>query len=108
MKNLKDFERGRAFNFNVKFTKGEPSTIDGDIQCNQASFSHLANILPALMSPSQELIDIFNAKTSSLEGVDPTTNKGAGISTFGYTAAAYGRHSLYVIYYNGQVGQFSM
>jgi hypothetical protein len=221
--NLKDFERGRAFNFNVKFTKGEPSTIDGNLYCNQSEFSHLARVLPTLMSPSQELVDIFSAKASCLEGVDvgihircgsampdckglsashggdwfaseetfkvvhnilahskkrvflasdskevkrmykdafgdkvvvfdttialscvspgcggdipsqqglmdaylewftlskcpiifttsgpgfdPSTNRGSGISTFGYTAAAYGRRSLNVIYYNGQIGQ---
>ena len=221
--NLKDFERGRAFNFDVKFTKDKLPTIDGDLYCNQPAFVRLANILSTLMSPTLELSELFDAKSSILEGVemgihircgsampdckglsashggdwfasdetfkvvhniltqckkrvflasdskevkrmykdafgdkvvvfdttialsclspgcggdvpspqglmdaylewftlsqcpiifttagpgfDPSTNKGAGISTFGYTAAAYGRRSLNVIYYNGHIGQ---
>jgi len=224
--NLKDFERGRAFYFNVKFTKDEPHTIDGDLYCNQPAFSRLAVVMPAVMSPTVELLNLFQTKVESLEGVevgihircgsampdckglsashggdwfasaetfrvvdnivassklrvflasdskevkgrykelfgdkvvvfdtditlscdpetcggvsqssqglmdaylewytlsmcpavfttagpgfDPTTNKGAGISTFGYTAAAYGQRPLYVIYYTGQIGQFSL
>jgi hypothetical protein len=224
--NLKDFERGRAFDFNVKFTKDELHTIDGDLYCNQSAFSRLAVGMPTVMSPTMELLNLFQTKAESLEGVevgihircgsampdckglsashggdwfasaetfrvvdnivassklrvflasdskevkgrykelfgdkvvvfdtditlscdpetcggvsqssqglmdaylewytlsmcpavfttagpgfDPTTNKGAGISTFGYTAAAYGQRPLYVIYYTGQIGQFSL
>jgi hypothetical protein len=224
--NLKDFERGRAFDFNVKFTKDEPLTIDGDLYCNQPAFSRLAAGMSVVMNPTMELLNLFQTKVESLEGVevgihircgsampdckglsashggdwfasaetfrvvdnivasskvrvflasdskevksrykklfgdkvvvfdtditlscdpetcggvtqssqglmdaylewftlsrcpvvfttagpgfDPATNKGAGISTFGYTAAAYGRRPLYVIYYTGQVGQFSL
>ena len=68
--NLKDYGRGRAFNFNLKFTKDEPSTIDGDIYCHPHAFAHLSSVLPGLMSPTQELIDLFNEKSKSLEGVD--------------------------------------
>jgi hypothetical protein len=220
---LKDFERGRAFNFNVKFVKGQEATMDGDIYCNGDSYKYLSRMLPVLMTPSQELIDRFNSKASLLEGVemgihvrcgsfmtdckglsashggdwfasnetfttvrniihsckdrvflasdsrdvknmfknefgdkivtfdteitlscdpetcggidqnsyslmdtylewftlskfrdiittsgpgfDEKTGKGAGISTFGYTAAAYGQKPLHVIFWNGQVGR---
>ncbi len=222
--NLKDFERGRAFNFNVKFVKGLEATMDGDIYCNDSSYNFMKHILPSIITPSQELVDKFNAKVPLLEGVsvgihlrcgsfmpdckglsashggdwfasnetfttvrnivhgckdrvflasdsrdvkqmfkkefgnkivifdgditlscdpetcggidqtsqslmdtylewftlsmcndvittsgpgfDEKTGKGAGISTFGYTAAAYGRKTLHVIFWNGQVGRF--
>jgi hypothetical protein len=68
--NLKDYERGRAFNFNVKFTKDEPSTIDGEIYCNPDAFTYLTTLLPKLMSPTQELADLFQAKSKSIEGVE--------------------------------------
>jgi hypothetical protein len=224
--NLKDFERGRAFNFNVKFTKDEPHTFDGDLYCGPEEFSRLTAIIPSVMSPTVELLNLFQSKVASLEGVevgihircgsampdckglsashggdwfasvetlrvidnivasskfrvflasdskevksrykklfgdkvvvfdtditltcdpetcggvtqssqglmdaylewftlsrcptvfttagpgfDPTTTKGAGISTFGYTAAAYGQRPLYVVDCNGQVGQCSL
>lgn len=67
--NLKDFERGRAFNFNVKYTKGHEATMDGDIYCNPDSYKYLTNVLPGLVTPSQELIDNFVSKESLLEGV---------------------------------------
>jgi hypothetical protein len=67
--NLKDFERGRAFNFDVKFTKGQEATMDGDIYCNEMAHNHLSWLLPTLMTPSQELIDSFNSKAPLLEGV---------------------------------------
>ena len=221
--NLKDYERGRAFNFNVKFTKGELSTIAGDIYCNDEEFNYLSSVLHKLMSPTQELNDLYNAKLQSLEnvdvgihircgasmsdsksmsfpddyfsshqtiksfhdivaqcknrvflasdsnevkrmykndfgdkvvvfdtsitlscispncggaipsqhglmetylewltlskcpvvfttcgpGFDPITYKGAGMSTFGYTAAAYGRSQLYSVFYNGQIVQLN-
>jgi hypothetical protein len=219
--NLNEFERGRAFNFNVKYTKGREATMDGDIYCNQYAYNYLKNVLPGLVTPSQELIDMFNSKahllggvslglhircgsfmpdckglsashghdwfasnetfttarniiqscecrvflasdsrdvknmfktefgdkivvfdgditlscdpescggvsqtpqslmdtylewltlskcrdviTTSGPGFDETTGKGAGISTFGYTAAAYGQKTLHVISWNGQV-----
>ena len=221
---LKDFDRGRAFNFNVKFTIGLEATMDGDIYCNEIGYKYLSSVLNTLMPPRQELIDAFNAKAPLLEGVslgihvrcgsfmpdckglsachggdwfaseetfttlrqiisscksrvflasdskevknmytrefgdkivtfdtditlscnpetcggieqdskslmdaylewftlskcpevittagpgfDETTGKGAGISTFGYTAAAYGQKPLYIVFCNGQVGRF--
>lgn len=223
--NLKDFERGRAFNFNVKYTNGHEATMDGDIYCNQHAYKYLKNVLPGLVTPSQEIIDNFISKESLLEGVslgihircgsfmpdckglsashgsdwfasnetfttarniiqsckdrvflasdsrdvknmfktefgdkivtfdteitlscdpetcggidqnsqslmdtylewftlskchdvittagpgfDETTGKGAGISTFGYTAAAYGQKTLHVIFCNGQIGRLA-
>lgn len=223
--NLKDFERGRAFNFNVKYTKGHEATMDGDIYCNQHAYKYLKNVLPGLVTPSREIIEKFSNKESLLEGVslgihircgsfmpdckglsashgcdwfasdetfttarniiqsckdrvflasdsrdvkdmfktefgdkivtfdteitlscdpetcggivqnshslmdtylewftlskchdvittagpgfDENTGKGAGISTFGYTAAAYGQKPLHVIFCNGQVGRMA-
>jgi hypothetical protein len=67
--NLKDFERGRAFNFDVKFTKGREATMDGGIYCNEMAYKYLSWVLPTLMTPCQELIDAFNAKSPLLEGV---------------------------------------
>ena len=67
--NLKDFCRGRAFNFNVKFIKGLEATMDGDIYCNETVYKRLSSALPILMPPSQELVDAFNAKAHLLEGV---------------------------------------
>jgi len=222
--NLKNFERGRAFNFNVRFTKGFEATMDGDIYCNDTAFSYMSAVLFRTMTPTQELLDMYAAKAPLLEGVtlgvhvrcgsampdckglsathggdwfasketfttlhgiisncksrvflasdskevkkmyknefgdkivtfdtditlscnpetcggieqsskslmdaylewftlskcqevittagpgfDEKTGEGAGISTFGYTAAAYGQKPLYIVFCNGQVGRF--
>jgi len=67
--NLKDFERGRAFNFNVRFTKGFEATMDGDIYCNDIAFSYMSSVLFRTMTPTQELLDMYAAKAPLLEGV---------------------------------------
>ena len=215
--NIKDFERGRAFDFNLKLANIEANSLPVNLYCNLEKFKSLSNILPEIMKPSAELLSMYkdpdapigihircgsampdciglsekedwfatektfekineiieqnNCKIflisdsrmvkslfkkrwgdriivwdtdltlscdpSACGGVDqsskslmdtylewyalsqcsivvttcgpgynPETGKGAGLSTFGYTAAAYGRRSLIVVNWEGSVLKF--
>jgi hypothetical protein len=44
--------------------------------------------------------------TTAGPGFDEKKGKGAGISTFGYTAAAYGQKALHIVFCNGQIARF--
>lgn len=67
--NLKDYERGRAFDFHVKFIKGHPATMDGDIYCNDVSFKTISSMLSKIMTPSPVLMDTYTSYAHLLEGV---------------------------------------
>ncbi len=56
---LKDFERGKAFSFNVKFTDEIPmKKIEPGIYCNPVTFNKISQILPKIMKPSAELLNL--------------------------------------------------
>jgi len=217
-KSIKDFERGRAFNFNLKISEIEGDEIPVNLYCNNVKFESLSHVLPAIMKPSEELLSLYkdpeaqigihircgsamadcsglsapndwfasektfekmneiieknNCKifvtsdskiikkmfkerwgdrivlwdtdvtlscdpstcggidqsskslmdtylewyalsqcrsvvTTCGPGFNPETNTGAGVSTFGYTAAAYGQCQFYIVMWDGKMGQFT-
>ena len=57
--NIKDFERGRAFDFNLKLADFDGNSLPVDLYCNPSKFANLSRILPEVMKPSAELLAMY-------------------------------------------------
>ena len=56
---LNDYERGKAFQFHVNFTNEIPTKeIQLDIYCNSQTFREMAYILPKIISPQTDLLNL--------------------------------------------------
>jgi len=57
--NIKDFERGRSFDFNLKLADFDGKSLPVDLYCNPSKFASLSRILPEVMKPSTELLAMY-------------------------------------------------